>query len=839
MKKTLSLLICFALFFSMISQVAANESLQLEEVSNQNEVKPIAYTHDFDEYSNVVGVLNSDGTKTAYLFSSEEQAELVDSITGLISPVITPSDVELYGIGKVEDTSSMDSVVEEASVYSAHRDRNHGTESTMIIGKTDSYGVGRSYMKFNLSSLEANGIEYSDILSACLNFEEAFELEQSCPPVIQAYLVKGSWNETGINWNNKPDYYNDELIGCVNVSVDDPLESVLGHPRKMYITKAVMAWLQGMENNGIMLKEKDDEFDSCFYTTDSSIANKRPYVTITYSDDPTLAFGVGIENNTKYYIVNKETGQYLTATSDSTGTSITQQNFSVNHASNQQWMFTRNSSNTGFAISLGDTGLCIRSRNSPTSGENAIVQLGNAQTSSYQLWRPIRNWNGTYHLKVRVSSGVSMKASQGNNYVIQEAYICDFDYFDEWSLIPVTKGKATFFDFNITRGATLDTTLNSDVMHLQAKELAGYSADSVIRTNYFASTALSALQNSSLFIYEGHGSYSSLDFYDSLGNSTGKLCASESLVDEEDWDFSLESLSDNSLSKLQLAVLSSCDSGGDAMNLEGEYFDDNLTGRLYWLGAHNVISHFHVTQNPYAESWCSVFMTDLLLGRSLKTAKRRADHYIYDDDEYKQEAIDRLMPVLGNVNERHDLGDESFRPGFTVDNTLARQSYSYEEVPLLTYSVKEGSSATTAIYNSLTSTIEQKKFSLPVEVFSTDLENVNGHIFDVYMDTKGGIYWYYQGTNVLYSYEPYTEDIKSGDFVVNQQDALELANGFVDVVGYDITDYSIRTSNEFSKDYTIEFYLPNDISEKLVFHMRADDLGNVYIESFTAYNYNR
>lgn len=119
MKKSISILLCMVLLFGIVSQAFASETLQPEEVSTQKAVKPIAYTHDFDGYSNVVGVLNSDGTKTAYLFSSAEQVEEIDSLTGLVSTMVTPPDVELYGSGKIEDTSSSGSVVVEASVYSA------------------------------------------------------------------------------------------------------------------------------------------------------------------------------------------------------------------------------------------------------------------------------------------------------------------------------------------------------------------------------------------------------------------------------------------------------------------------------------------------------------------------------------------------------------------------------------------------------------------------------------------------------------------------------------------------------------------------------------------------
>ena len=48
-----------------------------------------------------------------------------------------------------------------------------------------------------------------------------------------------------------------------------------------------------------------------------------------------------------------------------------------------------------------------------------------------------------------------------------------------------------------------------------------------------------------------------------------------------------------------------------------------------------------------------------------------------------------------------------------------------------------------------------------------------------------------------------------------------------------------KANSTISKEYSIVFYLPTDTTEKLVFHMQADDSGYPYITSFTAYNYNQ
>ena len=113
--------------------------------------------------------------------------------------------------------------------------------------------------------------------------------------------------------------------------------------------------------------------------------------------------------------------------------------------------------------------------------------------------------------------------------------------------------------------------------------------------------------------------------------------------------------------------------------------------------------------------------------------------------------------------------------------------------------------------------------------------------FDVYMDSKGGTYWYYTGTDVLHSYEPYIENLDIGDYVVKQDKALLIANQFLSSVGYDITRYAIKSSNEESKNYKIEFYLDDNnanTNEKLVFHMQANESDQVYITYFASFNYN-
>ncbi len=78
MKKLVSILLTIVLIGTVCivpsnAETLVSGTVELQPI-NGNEILPIAYTSDFDAYGNVVGVLNSDGTKTAYIFASSADA---------------------------------------------------------------------------------------------------------------------------------------------------------------------------------------------------------------------------------------------------------------------------------------------------------------------------------------------------------------------------------------------------------------------------------------------------------------------------------------------------------------------------------------------------------------------------------------------------------------------------------------------------------------------------------------------------------------------------------------------------------------------------------------------
>lgn len=825
------MILCMVLLFGTMSLAIANDGMYLEEVSVTQAVKPIAYTHDFDGYGNVVGVLNSDGTKTAYLFSSTEQAETVETITQLAMP--EEYKLQQNRAAQTRGGTAIESII-DSPVYSGNENTNYSLATQMIIGEASSGNYGRAYMKFDLSFLIEEGIVYADVFSACLHLKKNEMIDRGRRGTIQACFVKGGWNESTVAWGeNMPDYYESEIIGCTNTSYYQAYgDTGYFYKSEIYITKAVMAWLQGLPNNGILLKEKDDKYESSFYTANHSDVSKRPYLTVTYSDVSVNNIAQGIKSNTRYYVKNKKTGKYLTSLTNTTGTQITQQDFRDDNTSTQQWKFSQ-TSGAIYRISLGITNRNLKN-SAGTLGSDILLGTGAATTA--QTWKVFRNWNGTYRFQSQLSPYGSIKATQDVTNITQHQYLCDFSHEDEWTLIPVNKGTASFFDFDVDINTTFGTVTMTDL----ASDIAGYSSATVI-TNGMAIDGFQALQNSGLFYFSGHGEPGLLNYMTKNENtgedeSQGNIVVSNDLL--EKWPgYSLDSLNANALAGLQLAIFSSCDTGRDAI-LNGAYLDENMTGKTYWLGAHNVISHFHFTFQPYDTRWLTPFMTHVLLGRSLKTAKQKADYNVYDTYMF---TTNDDPEVYGNMNERHDLGDESYCPGFTPVYELAKRTYSYQDIPQLSYSVNQAASTTNRVYDKYAFGYAEKKFILPNDLnrYLSNGEEYISKWYDVYMDSFGGVYWYNSGTDVLHSYEPYIDNLELGEKVVDPDDAMSLAEMFLDVVGYDYTDYVVETSNEFSKEYTIMFYLPTDITEKLIFHMQADDNGYAYITSFTAYHYNQ
>jgi hypothetical protein len=135
----------------------------------------------------------------------------------------------------------------------------------------------RAYIEFNLDLLPENAV----ITSARLALYYYYSYTAVAAPV-GAYNVEEAWTETGITWNNQPDFATTEEY-AVNVPA-----SATNAFLTWYISDLVKGWWDGsIPNYGVMLKDTDETTEESwkrFYSSDWTTAAERPKLMITYFD---------------------------------------------------------------------------------------------------------------------------------------------------------------------------------------------------------------------------------------------------------------------------------------------------------------------------------------------------------------------------------------------------------------------------------------------------------------------------------------------------------------------------------------------------------------------------
>ena len=205
-------------------------------------------------------------------------------------------------------STTSSSGITTASVYEDSPTSNYGSETYNGVGVNSTRGNAYTYVKFNLSAL--SNIRYDNILSA---HYDTYELTGSFAyTAVESYIAASTWSESTITWQNKPDYYSDEKVSTVNIGISVGTDT--SEPYSMYITSAVQAWRQGLPNNGLVLKSRTDTGVWKQLPSDEN-TSKPPCLVVTYATDAELTQALGVNSSTMYYLVNKNSGKYVTAKS--------------------------------------------------------------------------------------------------------------------------------------------------------------------------------------------------------------------------------------------------------------------------------------------------------------------------------------------------------------------------------------------------------------------------------------------------------------------------------------------------------------------------------------------
>ena len=519
---------------------------------------------------------------------------------------------------------------QDAAVYSNHPNNNYGSESRSYVGVHETRGTGRAYYHFDLDVV--SDIPYDRILSANFSLRELSAQTTSFQAV--AYIIQEDWSETGITWNNRPNCF-DEKLCTVNVEGANAPPGGSRFQYDFYITSAVMAWLQGVPNRGIMVKSRVESEGNC-----RTFANYEyiymPYFIITYSTETENMDNIGITNYAEYYIKNKHSLLYLTANGTTDGSNVTQKSWSG--AANQKWR-VKTLGNGYYKLYPANAPNKVLDNCEGSSAGNVAMEIATSSaainTNTSQQFKFIRNWDGSYQIVSRISSDARGLCAEDNNtnengVIIQRSHTINWVKSDDWTLEPVAKNGAALYCFTPSENGDINTAV-STAPALTPLNTMGYNAQSYVDEP--CQYAYSTLSYTSIWIFAGHGGPGGIQFKD--GDITAALTEESSCA--------ISQKEHNGLAMLTLAVYASCSTG-----LDDVANNSNMVGYTFQRGAHFTIAHSDWLGDEPADEWLISFLGYCLQGQTIYEAMNNADNDLYSSSNW-----------VGNANQRHVLGDNS------------------------------------------------------------------------------------------------------------------------------------------------------------------------------------
>ncbi len=574
-----------------------------------------------------------DGYRITYTASEATVAENEQLVLALQGDVSDPSNgVQTRNAGgSVPASAHMD-----AGVYSNYPNTNYGSSDRCLVGVDATMGTCRTYIKFDLSAL-SQITSYHQVLSANYLVRELTAYDTAFQA--QAYIVKAAWTESGITWNNKPSYT--EILTTVNIDWSD---SSVVHTRNwydFYITRAVLAWLQGIPNHGIMIKSRVEGDVSCraFASHQYATSSYLPSLSVTYTTDVPNMDNIGIEDEATYYIQNKRSKYYLTATGTANGANVNQTAL-VEGSANQKWKISVESNGYCRITPLNATS---RSLAAVSNADGANVQLATNSSSTNQQFKLSRNWDGSYKILLYTSArGLRTEdhnKTDGGNVNLWTR-TDDLTKSDDWTLQPIAKGAADVYSFTDEVNGNNYTWQYTASLLTTFQEMNYYAND---RKNETAFSGFSSLSTSSIFVYRGHGGPGYVIFSDS-----SCITASNHIPNSN--YYALDTKSHNDLAQLRLAAFIGCSTGMDDTNPS---YLSNLVGIAYRKGAHYAFGGIDTSATHTNSVWTQQFISNCAEGMTIYDAMLAADDYLYTTFGSNVN--------MGNSNQRHTLGDNSLR----------------------------------------------------------------------------------------------------------------------------------------------------------------------------------
>ena len=507
LRKFTSILMVCILLFCCVSISSANSFESLAPLCVAEVIQTDHFVSRLSEFENTIGFLRQDGAKTVYVFNQDiryiENGVYVDKTT------LNQNNTRTSSIGSsVQHIGMADSFVSSAQPTTCF-----GNHSVAYIGTHDTYGVSHMYVKF--TGLASLGIDYNRVISAYYHVTDNTITTRS---EIEAYYATEDWNETTINWNNRPDYDGNEIITTLNIPNTHGSDI-----SDFYITQAVKGWLQGLPSYGILLKDKDNDNLVTFATKEDSTAAN--YLCITYYDEDDTSYvstntdssrlgTQGITSGDYYYIYNKNSGLFLTAESDSENAGIYQNNLNGTHL--QKWKLTYNSNGDYYTLACGSTGYHLQV-NGTTAYNLRLLKTSTTSSGINQRWKVIRNWDGSYRIASMIDTNyvisVALGSANDGAFCCLYQHTVDHSREDDWTILPVEKGPVSIYNFDLTyvNSMPYSSYIETFLHNMGFSNIRSYTNTQTFE-DASALTGYQNLQTDSIMLYYGHGHEGALTF---------------------------------------------------------------------------------------------------------------------------------------------------------------------------------------------------------------------------------------------------------------------------------------------------------------------------------------
>ncbi|MBR1374028.1 DNRLRE domain-containing protein, partial [bacterium] len=269
---------------------------------------PFAYDSEYVEGDNTNHYVDCE-----YTLEDKDETSYIMTIT--VPDEWLNSAITKYPV-TIDPTTSNISQAKDAGTYKKYKTQNWGSEQLCCFGYSHDYDKGRVYTQFTLPTAIKRG--------AAIN--SAYQGERECTgrttsTKVIGYMVKASWSETGITWENKPGY-NSNYASNKRTINSNSSDNNSPYWYKFSIKSIVNQWINGgSANYGITFRS--DEEDNlnynwrAFAAKNHSTSSYRPYTVINYTNDATAPTATGVSGNPTSWV--KSATLKITGAKDNSG----------------------------------------------------------------------------------------------------------------------------------------------------------------------------------------------------------------------------------------------------------------------------------------------------------------------------------------------------------------------------------------------------------------------------------------------------------------------------------------------------------------------------------------